>query len=127
MARQKRNLKPGTMVYPLPAVIVTCGDSPEHSNMLTVAWTGVTCTNPAMVYISVRPERYSYDFIRANMQFTINLTTAAMARATDWGGCAPVVITTNGRKPASHPTPVWRWNVRMSRSLRCRWSVWCVR
>lgn len=86
MAKEKRNLKPGTMVYPLPAVIVTCGDSPEHSNMLTVAWTGVTCTNPAMVYISVRPERYSYDFIRANMQFTINLTTAAMARATDWVG-----------------------------------------
>lgn len=74
------------MVYPLPAVIVTCGDSPEHSNMLTVAWTGVTCTNPAMVYISVRPERYSYDFIKANMQFTINLTTADMARATDWVG-----------------------------------------
>lgn len=86
MARQKRNLKPGTMVYPLPAVIVTCGDSPEHSNMLTVAWTGVTCTNPAMVYISVRPERYSYDFIKSNMQFTINLTTADMARATDWVG-----------------------------------------
>ena len=119
MAKEKRNLKPGTMVYPLPAVIVTCGDSPEHSNMLTVAWTGVTCTNPAMVYISVRPERYSYDFIKANMQFTINLTTADMARATDWVGVR------SGRD--SRLMQVWRWNVRMSRSLLCRWSVWCVR
>ena len=55
-----RNLKPGTMIYPLPAVIVTCGSSVEHSNLITVAWTGTICTNPPMCYISVRPERYSY-------------------------------------------------------------------
>lgn len=74
------------MIYPLPAVIVTCGDSVEHSNMLTVAWTGTICTNPAMCYISVRPSRHSYPLIRETMQFTINLTTQAMARATDWAG-----------------------------------------
>ena len=81
-----RNLKPGTMIYPLPAVIVTCGSSVEHSNLITVAWTGTICTNPPMCYISVRPERYSYGLIREQMQFTINLTTEAMARATDWAG-----------------------------------------
>lgn len=82
----KRSLKPGTMLYPLPAVIVTCGDSVEHSNLITVAWTGTICTDPAMCYISVRPSRHSHPIIKANMQFTINLTTEAMARATDWIG-----------------------------------------
>lgn len=80
------NWKPGTMIYPLPAVLVTCGPDIEHSNMLTVAWTGTVCTNPAMVYISVRPERFSYPLIKETMQFTINLTTEAMARAADWCG-----------------------------------------
>lgn len=74
------------MIYPLPALIVTCGSNIEHSNMLTVAWTGTICTNPAMCYISVRPERFSYPLIKENMQFTINLTTESMARATDWVG-----------------------------------------
>ncbi len=83
---KKQNWKPGTMIYPLPAVIVTCGRGIEHSNMLTVAWTGTICTNPAMCYISVRPERHSYPLIRETMQFTINLTTEAMAHATDWVG-----------------------------------------
>ena len=78
--------KPGTMVYPAPAALVTCGDSPENWNMLTVAWTGTICTNPAMLYISVRPERHSYPIIIENMEFTLNLTTTAMARATDWAG-----------------------------------------
>ncbi len=81
----KVNWKPGTMVYPLPAAIVTCGDA-DLSNMLTVAWTGTVCTNPPMLYISVRPERYSYEIIRRHMAFTVNLTTAAMARATDLAG-----------------------------------------
>lgn len=81
----KQNWKPGTMIYPLPAVLVSCGDA-EHSNFLTVAWTGTVCTNPAMCYISVRPERYSYDLIKQSMEFTINLTTEAMARATDFAG-----------------------------------------
>ncbi len=73
------------MIYPLPAVLVTCGTM-TRSNMLTVAWTGTICTNPPMCYISVRPERHSYSVIRERMEFTINLTTASMARATDWAG-----------------------------------------
>ena len=81
----KQVWKPGTMVYPLPAVIVTCGTA-ERSNMLTVAWTGTVCTDPAMLYISVRPERFSYPMIKEQMEFTVNLTTEAMARAVDWVG-----------------------------------------
>lgn len=82
----KISWRPGTMVYPLPAVLVTCGADPEEWNMLTVAWTGTICSDPAMLYISVRPERYSYDIIKRRMEFTINLTTAGMAVATDWAG-----------------------------------------
>lgn len=82
----KVDWKPGTMVYPIPAVLVSCGSSEDRRNLLTVAWTGTICTNPAMLYISVRPERYSYDIIREEMEFTVCLTTADMARATDWCG-----------------------------------------
>lgn len=78
--------KPGTVVYPAPAALVTCGSTPEDWNMLTIAWTGTICTNPAMLYISVRPERHSYPLLLKNMEFTLNLTTTAMARATDWAG-----------------------------------------
>lgn len=81
----KEDWKPGTMIYPLPAVLVSCGNS-QRSNLITVAWTGIVCTNPAMCYISVRPERYSHAIITETMEFTINLTTEAMAHATDWCG-----------------------------------------
>ena len=72
------------MVYPAPAVLVSCGSTRKEANLLTVAWTGTLCTNPAMLSISVRPERHSHAIICREMQFTVNLTTAAMARATDW-------------------------------------------
>ena len=81
----KQNWKPGTMIYPLPAALVSCGAG-SRSNLLTVAWTGTVCTNPPMCYISLRPERYSHELIMESMEFTINLTTAAIARATDWAG-----------------------------------------
>jgi len=79
----KQQWRPGTMVYPLPAALVSCGSSVDDSNILTVAWTGTICSDPAMLYISVRPERFSYDIIRRNMEFTLNLTTEAIASATD--------------------------------------------
>ncbi len=82
----KQSWRPGTMIYPLPAVLVTCGATPEEWNMLTVAWTGTICSDPALCYISVRPERASYPLIVKNMEFTINLTTKEMVRATDWCG-----------------------------------------
>ena len=77
--------KPGTFLYPLPAVMVSCGDM-EKSNIITVAWTGILNTDPAMVYISVRPSRYSYNMIKENGEFVINLTTQNLAYATDWCG-----------------------------------------
>ena len=82
----KQDWKPGTMIYPLPAILVSCGSSEEEYNIITVAWTGTICTNPPMCYISVRPERHSYDIIKRNMEFVINLTTEDMAFATDWCG-----------------------------------------
>lgn len=82
----KHNWKPGTMIYPLPAVLVSCGSVPEEYNVFTVAWVGTLCTNPPVCYISVRPERHSYPIIRKNMEFVINLTTSRMAFAADWCG-----------------------------------------
>ncbi|MCH5229003.1 MAG: flavin reductase family protein [Muribaculaceae bacterium] len=83
---KKLSWRPGTQIYPLPAVIVSCGDRPENWSMLTIAWTGTICSDPAMCYISVRPERASYPLIVENMEYTINLTTKKMAFATDWVG-----------------------------------------
>ncbi len=77
--------KAGTFEYPLPAVMVSCGNM-EESNIITVAWTGILNTNPAMVYISVRSARYSYNIIKENKEFVINLTTKELAYATDWCG-----------------------------------------
>lgn len=77
--------KSGTFIYPIPAVMVSCGTM-EKSNIITVAWTGIINTNPAMCYISVRPERYSHDIIKENKEFVINLTNKKLAFATDWCG-----------------------------------------
>ncbi len=77
--------KSGTFLYPLPAVMVSCGTM-EKSNIITVAWTGIINTNPAMVYISVRPTRYSYNLIKESGEFVINLTNKDLAYATDWCG-----------------------------------------
>lgn len=77
--------KPGTFEYPIPAVMVSCGDM-EKSNIITVAWTGILNTDPAMVYISVRASRYSYNIIKERKEFAINLTTENLAYATDWCG-----------------------------------------
>ena len=77
--------KAGNFLYPLPAVMVSCGTM-EKSNIITVAWTGIMNTDPAMVYISVRPTRYSYNIIKECGEFVINLTTEKLAYATDWCG-----------------------------------------
>ncbi len=82
----KERFKPGTMIYPVPAVLVSCGKTEKEYNLMTVAWTGTLCTNPPMCYISVRPERHSYGIIKKNGEFVINLTNEALAKATDWCG-----------------------------------------
>ena len=100
----KQIWKPGNMIYPLPAVMVSCQREGEKPNIITVAWTGTVCTNPPMVYISVRPQRYSYDILDETGEFVINLTTKELARATDYCGVR------SGRDidkfKAAHLTPI---------------------
>ncbi len=79
--------KPGTIVNPLPAVMVSCGHNPAEYNIITIAWTGTINSKPPMCYISVRPERHSFDIIKRTGEFVINLTTEKLAKATDWCGC----------------------------------------
>jgi len=102
MSEGKIDFKPGNMLYPVPAVLVACSDGKwmagstvngaenasgnRHINLFTVAWTGTVCTNPPMLSISVRPERYSYHMIEATGEFTVNLTNEALAKATDFCG-----------------------------------------
>jgi flavin reductase (DIM6/NTAB) family NADH-FMN oxidoreductase RutF len=78
--------KPGTMVYPVPAVLVTCGDAEDNYNIITVAWTGTVCSDPAMTYISIRPERHSYEIINRTKEFVINIATEDLVKATDFCG-----------------------------------------
>lgn len=84
--RKKRLFKPGNMLYPVPAVMVSVADKEGNSNIFTVAWAGTICTNPPMLSISVRPERYSYHMIRETGEFVVNLTTEELAFATDYCG-----------------------------------------
>lgn len=77
--------KPGTMLNPVPVVMVSCG-SMEHPNIVTVAWTGTVCTDPPMTYISLRPSRHSYDIIRKSGEFTINLVGKDLTFDADWCG-----------------------------------------
>lgn len=82
----KQSWKPGNMLYPLPVVLVSAGDMQGEKNIITVAWAGTVCTNPPMVSISIRPERYSYHMIKESGEFVINLTTEGLCRAADYCG-----------------------------------------
>ena len=82
----KKSFKPGTMIYPLPAVLVSCGATPDEYNVFTASWTGTVCSDPPMCYVSIRPSRHSYGIIKRNGCFVINLTTKELARATDFCG-----------------------------------------
>ena len=79
----KQNWKPGNMLNPVPAVMVSVTDENGKSNIITVAWAGTICTNPPMVSISVRPSRYSYDIIDRTGEFVINLTNQELVKACD--------------------------------------------
>lgn len=82
----KTDFKPGNFLYPAPAVMVSCGDETEKLNIITISWTGNVCTNPPVVYISVRPERYSYDIIKRTGEFVINLVNEKLAFECDFCG-----------------------------------------
>lgn len=79
--------KPGNFVYPVPAVLVSCAGADGNKNIITVAWTGTVCSDPPMVYISVRKERFSYDIIKESGEFVINLPDEKLAHALDYCGC----------------------------------------
>ena len=83
---EKRQFKPGNMLYPVPAVMISCGRPEERPNIITVAWAGTVCSSPAMVSISVRKERYSYDILKETGEFVINLITRDLTYATDFCG-----------------------------------------
>lgn len=82
----KKDWRPGTMIYPLPAVMISCGCEESEYNIITVSWVGTICSDPPMCYVSIRRERHSYPIIKKNMEFVINLTTKELAFATDWCG-----------------------------------------
>lgn len=82
----KISWKAGNMIYPLPAVMVSCGNCKDNYNIITIAWTGTICTNPPMTYISVKPSRHSYNIIKETGEFVINLTCESLVKATDYCG-----------------------------------------
>ena len=82
----KQTWKPGNMLYPVPAVMVSCQREGGKPNIITVAWAGTICSDPAMLSISVRKNRYSYDIIKETKEFVVNLTTKQLCRATDYCG-----------------------------------------
>ena len=82
---RRKNLKPGTLLSPLPAVMVSCGDM-ERSNIITIGWTGILSSDPARTYVSIRPSRFSHGLVKESGEFVINITTRELARATDFCG-----------------------------------------
>jgi len=84
---KKQSWKPGNMLFPVPAVLVSCGGTDGwKANLITIAWAGTVCTNPPMLSISIRPERHSWDIIKQTGEFTVNLPTVKQTKATDWCG-----------------------------------------
>ena len=78
--------RPGNMIYPLPAMMVSCGATPDEYNVFTASWVGTICSDPAMCFVSIRQSRHSYEIVKRNMAFTLNLTNEDLARASDWCG-----------------------------------------
>ena len=118
--------KPGNMVYPVPAVMVTAADREGKSNIITIAWTGTVCTNPPMTYISVRPERYSYGMLKETGEFVINLTTEKLVRATDYCGVKSGRDTDKWKETGLTPIPAQEVNVPLIKespvNIECRVS-----
>jgi flavin reductase (DIM6/NTAB) family NADH-FMN oxidoreductase RutF len=97
--------KPGTLVYPVPAALISCGSKENTQNLITISWTGTVNTNPPMLYISIRPERHSYNIIKNEMEFVLNLTTKDMAFATDWCGVKSGKDVNKFKEVNLHPIP----------------------
>lgn len=119
----RKVLNPGTLLAPLPAVLVSCG-TVKKANVLTIAWTGIVNTHPAMTYISVRPSRHSYNIIKESGEFVINLTTSKMVRETDFCGVRSGKNTDKINKCSLHLEPASKVNAPIISesplSLECR-------
>ena len=98
---KKQTWRAGNMLYPVPAVMVSCARKGEKPNIITVAWAGTVCSDPAMVSISVRKERYSHEIIKETGEFVINLTTRKLTRATDYCGVKSCLNLQKRYKPQS--------------------------
>ena len=117
----KKELKPGNMLYPLPAVLVSCGDGKGTKNLLTVAWAGTVCSEPPMVSVSIRKDRFSHHLIEESGEFVINLVSAGLTRAADYcgvrsgrdgdkwkaSGITPAAVPGLDKAPAVAESPVW--------------------
>ncbi|MBI5208107.1 MAG: flavin reductase family protein [Candidatus Firestonebacteria bacterium] len=121
---KKESWKPGTVLSPVPAVLVSCGGTGGWiSNIITIAWTGVVCSNPPILSISIRPERYSYEIIRDTYEFVVNIPCIKQVMATDWCGVV------SGRKidkfKATGLTPAPAIKVQCPIVLECPINIEC--
>ena len=117
----KRELKPGNMLYPLPAVLVSCGDGNGVQNLLTIAWAGTVCSEPPMLSVSIRKDRFSHHLIEGSGEFVVNLVSERIAKAADWcgvrsgrdhdkwkaSGLTPAKTPNLEKAPAVAESPVW--------------------
>ena len=121
---KKQSWKPGNMLFPVPAVLVSCGGTKEWKpNLITIAWAGTVCTNPPMLSISVRPERYSYDIIKQTGEFTVNIPTVKQTKATDW--CGVVSGRDHDKFEKTGLTPVPGLKVKCPAVLECPVNIEC--
>ena len=119
----KQIWQPGNMLYPIPAVMVSCARPEEKPNIITVAWAGNVCSSPAMLSISLRPERYSYDIIKETGEFVVNLTNRKLAYAADW--CGVRSGRDHDKFSAMHLNPVSSVKIRAPGILESPVSIEC--
>jgi len=121
---KKKSLKPGNMLSPLPVVLVSCGGTPKWKpNLITIAWTGSVCSEPPMLTISVRPERYSHEIIKATREFVVNVPSLQQAGATDW--CGMVSGRSVDKFTATGLTPAPALKLRCPIVLQCPLNIEC--
>ena len=121
---KKQSWKPGNMLFPVPAVLVSCGGTKEWKpNLITIAWAGSVCTNPPMLSISVRPERYSCDIIKQTGEFTVNIPTVKQTKATDW--CGVVSGRDHDKFEKTGLTPAPGLKVKCPAVLECPVNIEC--
>lgn len=121
---EKRSWKPGNILSPAPPILVSCGGMQEWKpNLITIAWAGNVCSDPPMVSISVRPERYSHEIIRATREFVVNVPTLSQARAVDW--CGVVSGRNEDKFAATGLTPSPSLKVRPPIVLECPINIEC--